>query len=94
VSSKHPTPTGVVPSKKLNVTQQYTKRIVEQIETADVFSRYATVERLLQQYFQDRLTEFEADIDDILAVSQTPAKNVAEVKARSGKRNMRVPGGN
>lgn len=122
--------------KPLNVTQQYAKRIVEIIENADVFGRYFAAERMLHQFFTDRMTEFEAEVDEILAntnptanfeglsispypaklttptitpailpntldglngvilPTDKPAKNVAEVKARSGKKNMKVPNAN
>lgn len=99
-------------SKPRNVTQQYSKQIVEAVETESLFARYLAVERLLHRFFADRMEEFESEIDELLLdanagtpaafvvgpeggdiVRAVPAKNVAEVKSRSGKKNMKVPSG-
>jgi hypothetical protein len=79
-----------VSSKPLNVTQKYAKLLVEAVENEVAFGRYRIAEKMLHQFFIERVDEFEKEIDAILP-STASAANVAEVKARSGKKNMRVP---
>jgi hypothetical protein len=74
----------------LNVTQKYARRLVDAVENEVAFGRYLIAERLLHQFFVDRLTEFEKEVDEIIPAAE-PAKDVAEVKTRSKKQNMKVP---
>ncbi len=76
--------------KQLTVTQQYAKQIVESLEIENPFSKFGVAERILDQFFLDRLDELEHQVDEVIA-GDPPAANVAEVKQRSGKKNMKVP---
>lgn len=50
----------------------------------------AEIARILDEFFLARLQEIETQVDEIVSSDQ-PAADVAEVKARSGKTNMKVP---
>jgi hypothetical protein len=76
--------------KKLTVTQIYGKKIVDAIEAENPFGKVLVASRLLEQFFLDRLDELESQVDEVIA-GDPPAKDVAEAKARSDKKNMKVP---